>query len=705
MKGMSLGTLKPIGSTQIGINSLKEAHTLLVDEGFPLEEGEDVGHSPLLAEVQGEGEEEYKIFESWENQISQSLEALENQGLRSKALEMLRRHQDMWSGHLGEVTATQHRIDLKPDTRPSRQAPYRAGHSSRILIKKEIERMQSEGVIEPAMSEWASPVVIVPKNDGSARFCVDYRKLNASTIRDAYPIPRMDDCIDSLGEAKIFTTLDCNSGYWQIPIKESDRHKTAFVSHMGSYHFKRMPFGLTNAPATFQRAIDILLSGVNWQFCLVYLDDVIVYSNTEEDHIRHVDEVLTVLGKAGLSLKFAKSHFFRRSVNYLGHRITPGQLKVDLKRRDALEGFQFPRTQTQVRSFLGMCNVFRRFVKDFAKIAGPLNELLKKGMPVDLEPPTDQQIEAFHELKRRLLEPPILRLPVYDRPYTVDVDASKDQLGCVLLQEQADGELMPVGYWRRTLLPAELNYSTTERECLAVVWAVLLLRPYLERTRFTARTDHHALKWALFLANAEGRLAKWRLRLAEFDFEVVYRPGVKHSVPDALSRVDTAKPDQGEIDDQIPCLAVSIQGFDDWGDIGDDWLELQAHEPDVQVLTATHQVGSEPILPEEWVREQESDPLCKQIAAELERKTKSRFVRRKDGVIVRIAPLDESKQIVVPSALRRRVLLMNHEPGFSRGTLGGNEHTKRCVAGSIGLRWWPTCTIRYASVRHALRIG
>ncbi len=201
-------------------------------------------------------------------------------------------------------------------------------------------------------------MVIVPKRDGSARFCVDYRKLNASTIRDAYPIPRMDDCIDSLGEAKIFTTLDCNSGYWQIPIEESDRHKTAFVSHMGSYHFARMPSGLTDAPASFQRAVEILLSGVNWQFCLVYLDDVIIYSYSEEDHIKHVDEVLTVLGKAELSLKFSKSHFFRRSVNYLGQRITPGRLEVDLKRKDALDVFQFPRTQTQVRSFLGMCNVY-----------------------------------------------------------------------------------------------------------------------------------------------------------------------------------------------------------------------------------------------------------------------------------------------------------------------------------------------------------
>ncbi len=195
-------------------------------------------------------------------------------------------------------------------------------------IKAEIECMLTQGVIERAMSEWACPVVIVLKHDGSALFCVDCRKLNACTIRESYPTPRIEDCIDSLGESKIFTTLDCNSGYCQILIDEADRNKTAFLSHMGSYRFTRMQFGLTNAPAMFQRPVDILIFGVNWQFCLVYLDDIVVYSKSEEDHIRHIDELLSILRKAGLSLKFKKSNFFCRSVDYLGHRITLGRLEV-----------------------------------------------------------------------------------------------------------------------------------------------------------------------------------------------------------------------------------------------------------------------------------------------------------------------------------------------------------------------------------------
>jgi len=297
-------------------------------------------------------------------------------------------------------------------------------------------------------------VVIVPKKDGSSRFCVDYRRLNAVTIKDAYPIPRMDDCIDSLGEATIFTTLDCNSGYWQIPVAQEDKDKTAFASHVGSYQFIRMPFGLTNAPATFQRALDILLAGVKWQFCLVYLDDVIIFSKTEEEHIVHVDYILNLLKKAGVSLKFRKSEFFKLSVDYLGHTIRPGKLEVTQSGTAALKHAEYPTTQTQLRSYLGSCNVYRRFVKNFASIASPLTDLLCKGMPETLRvPPTSEEVKAFEQLKDVLLSPPVLRLPHPEKPYVLDVDASAGQLGCTLLQEH-EKVLHPVGYWSKTLTPA-----------------------------------------------------------------------------------------------------------------------------------------------------------------------------------------------------------------------------------------------------------
>jgi Reverse transcriptase (RNA-dependent DNA polymerase) len=200
-----------------------------------------------------------------------------------KVKDMLSKYSSMWTGQLGEISITQHRIDLIPAAKPIYQAPYRAGVKGREVEKEEVERMLKADVIEPANSEWASPVVLITKPDGSVRFCVDYRKLNAVTVKDSYPLPRMDECLDSLGDATIFSTLDCNSGYWQILMKETDRNKTAFVTHCGVHRFKRMPFGLCNAPATFQRALDMILARVKWKTALIYLDDVIVYSRSIEE--------------------------------------------------------------------------------------------------------------------------------------------------------------------------------------------------------------------------------------------------------------------------------------------------------------------------------------------------------------------------------------------------------------------------------------
>jgi Reverse transcriptase (RNA-dependent DNA polymerase) len=227
-------------------------------------------------------------------------------------VKMLSKHSSVWTGSLGEISITEHHIQLQSDAKPVYQPPYRAGVKAREVEKAEVDRMLTAGVIEPAVSEWASPVVLITKPDGSVRFCVDYRKLNALTIKDSYPLPRMDECLDSLGDATIFSTLDCNSGYWQILMKEEDRNKTAFVTHCGIHRFKRMPFGLCNAPATFQRALDMILAKVKWNYALIYLDDVIIYSRTVEEHMTHLDEVLGLLRSAGASLKLRNVISFKQ---------------------------------------------------------------------------------------------------------------------------------------------------------------------------------------------------------------------------------------------------------------------------------------------------------------------------------------------------------------------------------------------------------
>ncbi|CAN8076123.1 unnamed protein product [Agarophyton chilense] len=303
---------------------------------------------------------------------------------RAKIRSMLKKYTSMWNGKLGEISATEHHLDLVPGSRPISQPPYRAGPRTRQIEEENVSKMLEEGVIEAAQSAWASPVVLVPKPDGSLRFFIDYRKLNAVTVRDTYPLPRMDECIDSLGEANVFTTLDANSGYWQVPVAEDDQDKTAFACRAGLYRFKRMPFGLTNALATFQRTLDILLSRYKWKTCLVNLDDLIIFSQDVESHLRHVEEILKALQSAGIILKFKKYEWFAGTVRYLGHVIKPGQLAIPETQTAALREVQPPSTQKKLRSFLGLCNVYRRFVPPYSHIAAPLNAKLRKGQPVQL---------------------------------------------------------------------------------------------------------------------------------------------------------------------------------------------------------------------------------------------------------------------------------------------------------------------------------
>jgi len=310
--------------------------------------------------------------------------------LRPQVLSLLEQHRALWSGHLGSIKATQHRIELKPGSKPVGLNPYRMGPQTRELIQAQVDRMLKLEVIEPSQSEWASPVVLIPKPDGSPRFCIDCRQLNERTVRDSYPLPRMDDCLDSLGDAQFFSTFDCNAGYWKIPIAEEGNTKTAFTFHCGTYQCTRLPFGLCNAPATAQRAIDMILSGVKWQNVLVYFDDLIIFSADAESHLSHMDTVLTLHGRHGVTLKALKCHLFSNEVEYLGHVVRPGRLSVNEKNLKAIKKAAFLKTQTQLRSFLGMCNVYRRFTVDFAKTAKPLNDLNSVMLPKRLSPPSPE---------------------------------------------------------------------------------------------------------------------------------------------------------------------------------------------------------------------------------------------------------------------------------------------------------------------------
>jgi hypothetical protein len=432
----------------------------------------------------------------------------------------------------GMVTHVEHSIDTG-DAVPIKQRSYRTSQKEEEHIEREVEEMKQNGIIRPSSSPWSSPVVLVAKKDNSLRFCIDYRKLNSVTKKDSYPLPRIQDTLDVLNGSKYFSSLDFASGYWQIKVKEEDIGKTAFVTKRGLYEFVRMPFGLCNAPGTFQRAMDILLSGLSWKNALIYIDDILVYSPTFEQHLKDLRSVFERLVEARFTVKLTKCFFGRESVNYLGHVVGSQGIKPDPSKLKAVEEFSVPTNLTEVRSFLGLTTYYHRFVPSYSTVAEPLYRLQKKN--VHFEWSSECQA-AFEQIKQLLISSPTLRYPDFSREFMLMTDASDVGVGVVLAQVDADGKEYVVGYASRALSKEERNYSTTEKECLAVLFGVKFFRSYVHGTHFTVVTDHGSLTWLINLRDCNGRLARWALQLQGYNYTIRHRAGREHGNADALSR-------------------------------------------------------------------------------------------------------------------------------------------------------------------------
>jgi hypothetical protein len=350
-----------------------------------------------------------------------------------------------------------------------------------------------------------------------------------------------------LGGAKFFSTIDLASGYWQVPVAEEDRKKTAFVTTRGLYEFNVMPFGLTNAPATFQRLMDRVLKGLSYELCLVYLDDVLIFLPDYNTHLKHVRLVLERIRSAGPKLKPRKCEFGRSKVEYLGHVVSAKGVAMQEKKVEDVLKFPVPTTLTELRSFLSLANYYRRFVQGFSETAAPLNELTKKGVDFIW---TERCQEGFERLKEKLTSAPILGYPRLDRPFILATDASEVAVGAVLSQKDDDGREVVIAYGSCTLSEDERKYSVIEREGLALVWAVKHFRVYLWSKPFKLVTDHCPLKWLKSVKDPSGRIARWLLTLEEYPWEIEHRAGKKHGNANGLSRMPEREPAASEpIDD------------------------------------------------------------------------------------------------------------------------------------------------------------
>ena len=426
-----------------------------------------------------------------------------------------------------------HEIELEPGHAPPSRPTYRLSPPEMDELKKQLEELLAQGFIRPSVSPYGAPILFVRKKDGTLRMCVDYRALNKITIKNKYPLPRIDELLDRLHGAKYFSKLDLMSGYHQVRIKDEDVHKTAFRTIYGHFEFRVLPFGLTNAPATFMRLMNDVFRTYLDQFVIIYLDDILVFSRTKEEHASHLKTVLDLLRQHQLYAKAAKCALFKTSVDFLGHVIGGDGIRPDPCKVNAVVNWPQPSTITELRSFLGLANFYRKFMKDYSKTVAPLNDLLKKG--ASLEQWSTQHDAAFTSVKTLLTTSPTL-VPFSRNAHTiVHCDASEEAIGAVLTQDHG-GDYHPVAYESRKLTAAEKNYPTHEKELLAIIHALAVWRHYLEGQHFKCITDHNSLRYISTQPNLSKRQARWVEKLQQFDVDIEYKSGSSNTVADALSR-------------------------------------------------------------------------------------------------------------------------------------------------------------------------
>ena len=451
---------------------------------------------------------------------------------RKELAEVITQYREVFPDVPSKTNLIEHDVDVG-DSAPIKQHPYRVSPMKKELLDKEVQYMLENDIIEESQSNWSSPCILVPKHDGGFRFCTDFRKVNDKTKSDSFPIPRIADCIDQIGNAKFVSTFDMLKGYWQVPLTQRAREISAFVTPSGLYQYKVMPFGMKNAPATFQRMVNKLVRDIDG--CEGYIDDVVIFSDNWSDHIRQIERFFQIMREAKLTVNLMKSEFGKATVKYLGHIVGQGQVRPLDAKIQTIVKFPIPTSRKELARFLGMAGYYRNFCLNFSDIAAPLTNLLSKKVKFVW---TDDCQLAFDKVKLLLQKSPVLKSPDYEKPFKLIIDSSDVGTGSVLVQEASDGLDHPVSYFSKKFLKYQKNYSVVEKETLGLVLALEHFDVYLGSTPFKIKvyTDHNPLTFLKTMKNKNQRLVRWSLALQEYNLEIQHIPGSENVVADALSR-------------------------------------------------------------------------------------------------------------------------------------------------------------------------
>ena len=480
---------------------------------------------------------------------------------------------------LGKTNWLTHDIEVT-ESRPIKQRHYAVSPAVEKLMYDELDRMIALGVIEESDSPWFSPVVIVRK-PGKVRLCLDSRKVNDITIKNAYPMPLIDGILSILPKAQFISSIDLKDAYWQIPLTPRAREKTAFtVPGRPLYQFTVMPFGLSNAPQTMSKLMDKVIPPSLRNEIFIYLDDLLVISESFEKHILVLKALADRLSQAGLTINVEKSKFCLKEVKYLGHVIGHGTIQTDPDKVAAIREFPVPRSVKQVRRFLGTTGWYHKFIRNYAEIAAPISDTLKQRRTFDW---SDEAQKAFEHLKEQLCTAPVLHSPDFSLPFEIHCDASHTGVGGVLMQKNSDGNDVPIAFMSRKLNHCQRNYSVTEKECLAAIMCVKKFRAYVEGHEFSIHTDHASLKWLMSQSDLSSRLARWALKLQGFSFKIFHRKGSQNIVPDALSRVHTEDLSEISVDTLIDLQSEQFKSAE-YQDLKDKIIANQTQLPDVKVI-------------------------------------------------------------------------------------------------------------------------